>query len=72
MVEGREKSGTWDEDTRTTIYKIGNRQGPAAQHREIHSIFCDNLHEKRIQKRLSGSLRITESLCCTLETNPTL
>ena len=72
MVEGRDKSGTWDEDTHTTIYKIGSQQGPAAQHTELCSTCCDNLHEKRIRKRLNGSVRIPESLCCTLETNPTL
>ena len=27
-VEGRDKSGTWDEHKHTTIYKIDNQQGP--------------------------------------------
>ena len=31
--------------THTTTYKIDNQQG---QDRECHSMFCDNLHEKRI------------------------
>ena len=25
----------------TTIYKIDNQQGPAVQHRELYSIFCN-------------------------------
>ena len=28
-VEGRDKSGAWDEHTHTTVYKINNLQGPA-------------------------------------------
>ena len=27
-IVGRDKSGAWDEHTHTTIYKIGNQQGP--------------------------------------------
>ena len=29
----------------TTIYKIDNQQGPTVQHKELYSIFCDNLYE---------------------------
>ena len=47
-VRGRDKSGAWDEHTDTTIYKTDNQQGPTVQHRELYSIFCDNLYEKRI------------------------
>ena len=32
-------------------------------------IFCDNLYEKRIWKRMNICICITESLCCTSETN---
>ena len=28
MLLGGAKSGAWDENTRTTIYKIDNQQGP--------------------------------------------
>ena len=34
--------------THTTIYKIDNQKGPTVYHRELYSIFCDNLYEKRI------------------------
>ena len=27
----------------STIYKIDNQQEPSVQHREVHSIFCNNL-----------------------------
>ena len=48
---GRDKSGAWDEYTHTTIYKRDNQQGPTVEHRELYSIFCDNLYEKIILKK---------------------
>ena len=39
--------GTWDWHIQTTLYGIGNWQGPAIQHREIYSILCNNLHGKK-------------------------
>ena len=51
----------------TTIYKIDSQQGPAAQHREIHSTLCNNLYGKQIFKRMD--ICITNSLCCTSETD---
>ena len=32
----------------TTIYKIDKQQGPTVKHRELYSVFCDNLYGKRI------------------------
>ena len=32
-----------DQHIHTTIYKIDNQQGLVIQHRELYSIFCDNL-----------------------------
>ena len=49
-VVGRDKSGAWDEHTHTTIYKIDNQQVPTVQHREIYSIFRDDLYEKNLKK----------------------
>ena len=40
---GRDKLGGWDEQIHTTIYKIDNQQGHTVQHRELYSIFCNNL-----------------------------
>ena len=35
----------------TVISKLGDRQGPAVQHRELYSIFCNNLYgEKNLKK----------------------
>ena len=59
-------------NTHTTICKTDNQQGPTVQHRELYSIFCDNLYEKRILKRMNTCGRLIESLCCTPETNTTL
>ena len=47
----RSKSGAGAEHTHTAIYKIGNQQGPSVQYRDLHSVFCDNLYEKRILKK---------------------
>ena len=69
---GRYKSGAWDEHTHTTICKIGNQQGPTVQDMELYPIFFNNLYEKRIWKRMNICICITESLCCTPETNTTL
>ena len=41
-------------------------------HRELYSIFCDNLWGKRIYKRLDMFMCITESLCCATEIITTL
>ena len=46
--QGRDKSEAWDEHTHTIIYKIDNQQGPTVWHRELYSIFCDNIYEKSI------------------------
>ena len=56
----------------TTVYKTGNPQGPSVQHRELCLILCNNLNGKRIWKRIDTCICITESLCCTPETNTTL
>ena len=39
------KSGAWDSRTPTTVWKIDNQQGPPLEHRELYSIFCNNLYE---------------------------
>ena len=36
----------------TTIHKVDNPQGHTIQHREFYSILCNNLHERRIWKRM--------------------
>ena len=41
--EGRDKLGVWDERMHTTVYKIDKQQGPTVQHRELYSVFCNNL-----------------------------
>ena len=40
---GRDKLEVWDQQIHTTIYKTGKQQGPTVQHRELYSIFCNNL-----------------------------
>ena len=54
------------------ICKKDNQQGSTIEHREFYSIFCGNIYEKRIRKRINMCIYITESLCYTPETNTTL
>ena len=62
----------WDWHGHTAIFKIGDQQGPAVEHGELCSIFCNKLNGKGIWKRRDTCLGITESLCCSPETNTTL
>ena len=50
-VGGRGKSGAWDEHIHTTTYKMDNQQQLTIYYRELCSILCDNLYEKRILKK---------------------
>ena len=34
----------------TAIFKINNQQGPTVKHRELCSIFCNNLMGKEFEK----------------------
>ena len=54
------------------MYKINNQQGPTVQHRELYSMFCNNLHGKRIYKIRNMCICIIKSRCCTPETNTAL
>ena len=56
----------------TIFFKIDNQQGPIVKHRELFSIFYNNLDGKIILKRIDICICITELLCCTPETNTTL
>ena len=54
-----------------TMYKVDDQQGPIYHTAQgILSIFCDNLYEKKIWKRMN--VCITESLWDISETNRTL
>ena len=37
----RDKLGVWDQQIQTTMYKIGNQQGPTVWHGELYSISCN-------------------------------
>ena len=66
----------------TTIFQVDNQQGPTVQQGLYSSLYSTaqgtllnilyNLHGKRIWKRIDICVSITESLCCTPETNTTL
>ena len=54
--EGRARLGVQDGHVHTAIFKIDNQQRPAVERREFCSIFCNNLKEKRIWKRMPVGL----------------
>ena len=49
-----------------------NNNYSTLKNRELCSIFCSKVNGKRIWKRINTHICITESLCCTPETNTTL
>ena len=61
-----------------TIHKIDNKQESTIEHRELYSIFYNNLWGKRLWKAtciylyLYMCVCITELLCCTPESNTAL
>ena len=54
------------------LCKTDNQQRPPIQCREVYSIFCNNLHGKRIWKIKHICMYVTESHCCTPNTTTTL
>ena len=64
---GRDGLGIWDWHMHTTVYGMDGQQEPAVQHRELYSIFCNNLYRKESEKEC-----ISELLYCTAEINTTL
>ena len=62
----------WDWLMHAVVDRMTGQQEPAVQQREFCLIFCDNLYEKRIWKRVEVCTCITESLCGTEETITTL
>ena len=63
--EGKDQSLGWH--IHTMIYGMDGEQGPAVQHREIYSIFCDNLYWNAYV-----CVYITKLICCAAEINTTL
>ena len=68
---GGDKLGVWNKHTYTTIYTINKQQRSTVQHRELYSMSCnESIMEKNLKKNIY--LSISESLCSSPETNPTL
>ena len=59
----------WDWHIHTAMFKTDNQQGTTIKHRELCSVFCNNLNGERIWKGIDTFTCITESLCCIPETN---
>ena len=55
----------------TTVHKIDNQQEPRVQYRELYLISGKTTMEENVKKK-STCVCITESLCCTPETNTSL
>ena len=54
--------GEWNHWYYNAIFKIDNQQAHSVWHRELCSIFCNNLNRKKIWKRIHTCICITESL----------
>ena len=54
------------------VYGMDGQQGPAVEHRDLYSTFCDNLYVKRTWKRMDMYICVNESLCRTAEIITTL
>ena len=49
---------------------MDNQQGPTVEHRELYTVFCNNLSGQRLSKRMN--IWLTETLRCPLKTNAIL
>ena len=58
----------WDERMHTTTYRRDKHHGRTARHRALHSVSWDEPHWKEYEKK-NVYMCVTESLCCTAETN---
>ena len=65
---GLGKSGAWEAHTHCH-QTVHSQQGPPVEQRQLYSVFCEKPYEKRIKKE---SMCVTESLCCSPETNTTV
>ena len=69
---GRDGLGVWEWHMYTVVNEMTGQWGPDIQHRELCTIYCDNLYGKRIWKRIDLCICITEWLCCMAEIITTL
>ena len=51
LPKGKDAGGenglaVWDQHMHSIVYGIDGQLGPAEQHKELYSIFCDNLYGK--------------------------
>ena len=74
-VLGNRSKGTLKADksnVHTAIFKAGNQQGPAVQHRELCSVLGGSLDGKGAWGRMDTHVCMAESLHCSPETITTL
>ena len=68
-VVRRDKLAIWDQQVYSTAYNIDKQQGFTAQHKELYSISVTIYNGKESNAKEHIYVYITESLCCTPETN---
>ena len=67
----KEREINWEIET--DIYTLLYiKQITTVEHRELYSILCNDLYGKRVWKRGDMCICVTDSLCCTSESNTTL
>ena len=71
---GEEWTGVWDWHMNIVVYGMTGQQGPAIQHRELYSVFCDkSIREKNLEKEgIYVYIQDNWITCCRAEINKTL
>ena len=47
---GRDGRGVWGWHMHTEVYRMTGQWGPAVYHKELYSVFCDNLCGKKSER----------------------
>ena len=68
VAMGKEELGSLYGHVHNAIFKMDNQQGPTEQHREVCSMLCGSLDERRLWGRMDTCICMAESLCHSPET----
>ena len=71
-LPGKYGLGVWGWHMCTIENGMDGQRGSAVLHRELYTVFCDNLYGKTIWKRRVKGICVTEALCYLAEINTTL
>ena len=61
-IRGRDSLEVWNGHVHTAVFKTDNQWRPTVQHRELCSILCDSLDERRVWGRIDTCICMAKSL----------